>query len=452
MQKGIWTTLLLLQYLQVPCFALDIVVGKDDCIGVCSNYHKAGADALNAIQDAFTKVRAAGGGRVLMRQGEYIVSSNLIMYSNTALIGDGMDDTIIKLQDFARPWRVNRTARSGLIRSVYRTENKCENLYVAHLTLNGNKEYQNNDVDSHYGRYGYFSEACTNVYLDSVRIERFQGYGFDPHGWKKKQGAPIYGRNLTIVNCVANDNDWDGFTLDQTQGILLRNNTAYNNGRHGFNIVTGSFDVQVINANTYINGYYYYKGTFGCGVAIQNNMLFGTNNVSIVNSTLVSDKRGGVCTNDVFDIYVSNTGIASTRECFNFANTRDVNVSNNICNNTRMFREINVTNIIKINNTVSFPNISSLLLSINNVSFPNYNNNNTMNDTNGITNDDIEGDETLGLCSSGVFNNRVCCLASCGTCGGTMCGSRVGGASGCCQTQIVSSNRYCEDFDAPCIL
>ena len=450
MPNKIWTILFLLQCLNATGFALNIVVGQEDCIGVCSNYHKAGADAFNAIQDAFNKVRAAGGGRVTIKQGEYIVSSNLNMYSNTELVGDGMDKTIIKLQDFARPWRVNRNSRSGLLRSVYRNENKCENLYVGHLTLNGNKEYQNNDLDSHYGRYGYFSEACNNVYLDSVRIERFQGYGFDPHGWKKRPGAPIYGRNLTIVNCVANDNEWDGFTLDQTQGIFLRNNTAFNNGRHGFNIVTGSFDVQIINANSYLNGYYYYKGTSGCGIVVQNNMLFGTNNVSIINSTFVGDKRGGICTNDVYDIFVDNNGVATRRECFNFANTRNIHVNNNVCNNTRMFREINVTNIIKTNNAIGFPNISSLMLTITNISFPNYNN--TLNDPNSITNDDIEGDETLGLCSSGVFNKMVCCLASCGTCGGTMCGSRVGGSSGCCQTQIVSSNKYCEDFDAPCIL
>lgn len=423
--------------------SLEIVIGKEDCIGSCGNYIKTGTDAFEAIQFALNKIRAVGGGRVSIKQGEYLVSKNINMYSNTQLIGDGMDKTIIKLQDYALPWKVNRTTSAGLLRSVFRNENRCENLYVAHLTLNGNKQNQNTDADSQYGRYGYFTEGCTNVYLDSVRIEKFQGYGFDPHGWKKAPGGPLYGNNLTIVNSVANENDWDGFTLDQTNGMFLKNNTAYNNGRHGFNIVTGSFNVYITNAYTQYNGYYYYKGTTGCGITIQNNMLYGTNDIVILNSTLAYDSKGGICTNDVFDVKLSNVGVVSRRECFNFINSRSFIVTNNFCNHTKIFRELNVTDILKLNNEVVTVNVTSLF----NITLPTFTN--TTTDSNS---DDIEGDENRAVCSSGVFNNRVCCLATCGTCGGNQCGARPGGSVGCCQTQILASNKYCDSFEAPCIL
>ena len=426
----------------IESFALEVTVGKDDCIKTCANYIKAGTEALPAIQDALNRVRMVGGGRVVIKKGEYIVNGNINMYSNTDLVGEGMDTTIIKLKDFASPWKFNTTTRAGLLRSVYRNEQRCENLYVAHLTLNGNKDNQNQDTDSLYGRYGYFTEGCTNVYLDSVRIERFQGYGFDPHGWKKAPGGAMYGRNLSIVNCVANDNDWDGFTLDQTNGILLKNNTAYNNGRHGFNVITGSFDVYITDAYSLYNGYYYYKGTSGCGITVQNNMLYGTNDITIVNSTFAFDNKGGVCTNDVFDVKIDNVSVVTRRECYNFANSRSFIVTNNICNHTKIFREVNVIDILKSNNTVGLPtNIPNILF---NTTYGNI----TM-DTSG--NDDIEGGETRALCPSGVFNKMVCCLAICGTCGGSQCGSRPGGADNCCQTQILATNRSCESFEPPCI-
>jgi parallel beta-helix repeat protein len=426
-----------------PSLALDIVVGKEDCLRSCGNYHKADTDAHPAIQSALNRVRLAGGGRVSIRQGEYIVSANFEMYSNTALVGEGMDKTVIKLQDYAAPWKVNTRTRAGFLRSVFRNEQKCENLYVAHLTLNGNKEKQNQDLDSQYGRYGYFTEGCTNVYMESVRIERFQGYGFDPHGWKKAPGGAMYGRNLTLINCVANDNAWDGFTLDQTDSIFMKNNTAYNNGRHGFNIITGSFNVYVTEAYTMDNGYYYYQRTSGCGLTIQNNMLYGTNDVVIVNSVFLDDNKGGICTNDVFDVTITNVAIVSKRECFNFANSRNFTVTNNMCNHTKIFREVNVTEILKSKNTVGMPSV------LPSITFDITYGNTTYD---AVGNDDIEGDETRALCSSGVSNKMVCCLASCGTCGGTQCGSRSGGSAGCCQTQIMASNRNCEDVGPPCIL
>lgn len=423
--------------------ALDIVVGKENCASACDNYHKADINAFQAIQGAFDRVRIAGGGRVTIKQGEYIVSANLNMYSNTALVGEGMDKTIIKLQDYAAPWKVNTTTRAGFLRSVFRNEQKCENLYVGHLTLNGNKQNQNSDMDSQYGRYGYFTEGCTNVYVEAVRVANFQGYGFDPHGWKKAPGGAMYGRNLTIVDCVANDNAWDGFTLDQTDTIFLKNNTAYNNGRHGFNVITGSFNVFITDSYTLYNGYYYYKGTTGCGMVVQNNMLYGTNDVTIVNSTFAYDNKGGICTNDVFDVTINNVNVVSRRECFNFAYSRSFIVTNNMCNHTKIFRELSVVDILKSNNVVGFPSV------LPNITF-NVTYGNITYDVSG--NDDIEGDENRALCPSGVFNKMVCCLASCGTCGGNQCGSRPGGSSNCCQTQIMSSNRNCEDFEAPCIL
>jgi len=69
-------------------------------------------------------------------------------------------------------------------------------------------------------------------------------------------------------------------------------------------------------------------------------------------------------------------------------------------------------------------------------------------------------DCTLGLapspadptCALGVLSGDTCCLAECGVCGGTGCGSNPGGSTGCCETPIIASGDSCDDRGPPCIV
>jgi hypothetical protein len=404
--------------------ALDVTVGKTDCVG-CPNYYKAGTDAHSAIQNALEAVRIAGGGKVEIQTGEYILSKNFIVHSNTHLQGAGIDSTILKLKNRADPWKVGTLSAAGFLRAVYKLYNNCENIRISHLTLDGNKVNQNIDENSVYGRYGLFTEGCTNIYIDSVKIRNWQGYGFDPHGWKSAPGSPLYGKALTIVNCVAHGNDWDGFTLDQTDGMTVQNCFAYDNGRHGFNVVTGSRNVIIENVRTFRNGHYYYTGASGCGMTIQNNQLYGTNSVTVRSSLFEADKKGGVCTNDVFNIVIDNNNIKTQRPCITLIDTRDVSVSNNVCNNTNIISKTNVINLTETNNKF----VSSTTTTV-----------------------------VPGTCTSGIKNNEVCCASNCinslgqPQCGGAGCGSLPGKSTSCCSTQIIASGRKCIDFPPPCIL
>ncbi len=49
----------------------------------------------------------------------------------------------------------------------------------------------------------------------------------------------------------------------------------------------------------------------------------------------------------------------------------------------------------------------------------------------------------------GIFSGGICCPASCGTCGGTGCGTRLGGSS-CCKNEIKGMNRFCGTDGPPC--
>ena len=55
-------------------------------------------------------------------------------------------------------------------------------------------------------------------------------------------------------------------------------------------------------------------------------------------------------------------------------------------------------------------------------------------------------------CASGVASGSVCCSSGCGTCGGTGCSGRSGGATACCSEHIVSFNRLCSQYGPPCVL
>lgn len=325
----------------LPCNALlNVVVGKSVCTVRCSNYFQASSsDASIALNRAFLAVNKAGGGSVRLQAGSYTLAKNIEMYKNTAFIGAGMDVTTLVLRNFAAPF-----VKAGLIRATMQTGPGCDTIKIAHMTLNGNKAKQHRTKAALYGRYGIFTEGCNGVVIDYVKVINFQGYGHDPHGWKK---GGVYAKNLVITNSISSENDWDGFTLDQTDGIYVNNCTAVRNGRHGFNIVTGSRNVVVRNVRSVNNGYYYYTGDRGCGFKVQNNMRFGTNTVSLTDSVFNGDNKASICLVDVFKITINRnrfkTGTHSSA-CVCAQSVKNSLVSNNICDHPKRVLSCRGTN------------------------------------------------------------------------------------------------------------
>jgi hypothetical protein len=334
-------------------FALDIYLTLDKCISnntLC--YEVNTTDALRDIRDALKAIRKDNGGTLYLGKGTFNVSSNFDMFGNTRIIGEGMNNTIIRLMDYALPFTRNGWKKAGFIRATFQNTGGCDNVIVANLTLDGNKNNQFNDTDSKYGRYGLFTEACVNVTFDTVRIHSMQGYGFDPHGSKPSD----YAYNLVIVNCVADNNDWDGFTLDQTIGMYVNNCTAYNNGRHGFNVVTGSKNTLITNVTAYNNGYYYYKKDPGCGISMQDNLQYGTANLVARNAVLSNDLKGGFCTvGNVSNLEISDMKIYNGDRCIHLAlGVVNVSVYNINCFDAPKFMvRYSPVNLVAFNNTIN---------------------------------------------------------------------------------------------------
>ncbi len=204
------------------------------------------ANDTSAIQAAVNAAHAAGGGQVYIPAGTYIVTGDgtashgaIMLYDNITVYGDGMGATTVKLAD-----NYNHSL-SGIFRDQAGVQN--HDIGMHDLTVDGNRANQSSGkID------GWFNGVTpggpgtdTNITLDHVEIKNCSGYGFDPHEETT---------NLSITNCVSHGNGLDGFTLDFQIGAHLSNDTAYGNGRHGFNIVTSSHDDTLTNCTAYGNG------------------------------------------------------------------------------------------------------------------------------------------------------------------------------------------------------
>lgn len=299
------------------------------------------SDDTAAIQQAIDAAAAAGGGQVYVPPGTYIVSGGeepsdgcLMLKSNVYMYGDGMGVSNIKVADGSD------TKITGVIRSAYGEE--THDFGLSNLTIDGNRDNTTGKIDGWFngfipGKEGYDS----NVTLDGVEIKDCSGYGFDPH----EQTV-----NMVIKNSVSHGNGLDGFVADFLSDSTFENNIAYDNDRHGFNVVTSSHDFTLSNNVAYGNGgggivvqrgsenipspnnititggEVYGNGAEGVliklssevtmtGVDIHDNAsagvrIYGSNNVDVINNTLSNNSLGGGVPEIIIQSYDDTKGIS----------------------------------------------------------------------------------------------------------------------------------------------
>lgn len=202
-------------------------------------------DDTLAIQRALDAADRAGGGTVIMPKGTFIVKGNgdasegcLLIRDNTTLTGAGMGQTIVKLQD-----NYNHKV-TGIIRTESGVITK--NVTVEKLTIDGNMQNNVGEVDGVFcGVEPGSPRADENITFQNMEIHSVSRYAFDPHEITK---------NLVIRDTIAHHNGKDGYVADFQMDGIFENNIAYANGRHGFNIVTGTVGFVAKNLIAYDNG------------------------------------------------------------------------------------------------------------------------------------------------------------------------------------------------------
>ena len=251
-------------------------------------------DDTAAIQNAIDAAAAAGGGQVYMPTGTYIVSAGeepsdgcLMLKSNVYMYGDGMGATTVKVADGSD------TKITGVIRSAYGEQ--THDFGVSNLTIDGNRDNTTGKIDGWFN--GYIPGEAgfdSNVTLDSVEIKDCSGYGFDPH----EQTV-----NMVIKNSVSHGNGLDGFVADFLSDSTFENNVAYDNDRHGFNIVTSTHDFTLTNNVAYNNG--------GTGIVVQRGSedIPSPSNITITGGEVYGNGAEGVLIKLSSEVTVSGVDI-----------------------------------------------------------------------------------------------------------------------------------------------
>jgi parallel beta-helix repeat protein len=146
---------------------------------------------------------------------------------------------------------------TGIIRSEY--DGDCDNITLEGLTLDGNRDNSSGHI------IGFFNgtvagegfndngdasdiegiKSVDNFVALNVDIANTSSYAWDPHE---------LGVNAQFINCVGRNAGLDGMALDRQVNAVITNFIAFDNDRHGLNIVTGSWNVTVTGLQSYNNG------------------------------------------------------------------------------------------------------------------------------------------------------------------------------------------------------
>ncbi|MEQ1648175.1 MAG: right-handed parallel beta-helix repeat-containing protein [Hyphomicrobiaceae bacterium] len=281
-------------------------------------------DQTAAIQLALDAVADHAGGRVTLSAGTFSLIGTgkaadgaLRVGSETTLEGAGLGATVLKLADGA-------TGVTGLVRTDSGrtlpdgTIDTTHNVTVRGLSLDGNAANTTGATDGFYsGPKPGTAQFDTNITLDGVEIMNMSRYGFDPHEGTK---------GLQLLNCVAHNNAYDGFTIDGCSDVMIVNALAYDNGRHGINIVTGSEHVSIVDSVSRDNA--------ANGITIQtgdNEIRGWTSDVSISGGLIAGNGRAGIDAHQISGLDVSGvTFSANGRDAIDLAGVESAVVSGNV--------------------------------------------------------------------------------------------------------------------------
>ncbi len=189
----------------------------------------------------------SGGGVVQLQAGTYVLpapaaaASGCVSLSTngTTLQGAGMGVTTLKVAD----------GTSASITGIVRTPSGVVNSHITvrDLTIDGNKANKSGTptiIGFYCGVSPNGTATDTDISLERVEIKNCTDYGADPH--ERTTRFRAYG-------CLFHDNDVDGLTLDACYDSDVVACYSYSNGRHGFNVVTASTRVRLVDCHAYSN-------------------------------------------------------------------------------------------------------------------------------------------------------------------------------------------------------
>lgn len=235
----------------IPDNARDLVIiaASDSEAKMGAHYITTGVNDAEVINLALAALASKNGGRILLRPGTYFIYQNILTtVNNLTFMGTGWD-TILKIGDYVT------LARAGVLRSRFLTDTENQKnpsfykQHFMHFAIDGNKTH-GTFFQTSVANFGTYSDSI----FEDIRAHDFPRYGFDPHGIPF---GPTPTERLLIKDCLADHNDQDGIVCDDCIYSLIIGSIADANGRHGINIVTGSWANRIesnLMANNGANG------------------------------------------------------------------------------------------------------------------------------------------------------------------------------------------------------
>jgi Ca2+-binding RTX toxin-like protein len=227
-------------------------------------------DDTGAIQKAIDAASAAGGGKVYVPTGTWVVSDSdasgnaLALKSNVTLTGDGAGDSILKLADGAG---AGTTSLLGVVAG-----STVRDAGVSNLGLDGNQSNASGEI-SGWSQSG--ASSIGNLLLDGVTASDFSGRGFD------LTGSAV---NLTVRNSTASGNTLDGFGIGGSlPALTFQDNRALDNGASGINVALGGVALSLTDNIA--------SGNAGDGIYVHDESGIDTGFFSVIGGD-VSDNAG----------------------------------------------------------------------------------------------------------------------------------------------------------------
>ena len=276
------------------------VAAQNSQFASSADFRCTGSSDQTVINQAIKQLGQAGGGKVVLMEGTFNISNNvLVTYDNMTMSGVGWS-TILRLTPNAN------LSDAGLLRSAFKSEasNRAKprfaNQHFRHMSLDGNKD-QGTDYSDSYGNYGTYIDSS----FKDIRIHDFPHYGFDPHE-NYYTGTPTV--RLSITESLADHNAVDGITTDNCLDSRFADNISDSNGRHGINIVTASRNNLFENNIATQNG--------GNGITLQpgsSNLSRTSDSNQLLNNIASDNYLAGIYTYRASNLLLSGNTVANNR-------------------------------------------------------------------------------------------------------------------------------------------
>lgn len=322
----------IITYITLIAFAMIMGCKADVWVGysVNANYRVASAnvDASSQLQQAISDVYAGTVvGPVLVEQGVYLISTNIIMASDVELKGIGASQSILKLVNNASSWWTDNSTVSGMIRIV-----DSSNVRISLLTLDGNKMKQNNSDIAHvYGKYGIYVQNSQGVNVYNATVQNFQGYGV-----ALSQQTDTTISDVTFDSCIISHNNWDGIYIDNYANVAIRTSEMDMNMRHAVNVANGSQNIEILYNTMQNNGLYFPETIGGCGINVDTNMNVDAPFIYVNNNTMTNNFYAGFCMSNTPNTNMSFNTISNSNYCLVLNSDMFSNFTYNDCLNITM--------------------------------------------------------------------------------------------------------------------